>query len=299
MRILDALETSRLLPYAELLGEIQAVLKNKKAGRARAPERLVMELPAGGSLLLMPAVDDQLAITKLVTVHPKKRSSVKAEVWVMSAHTGERIALLDGAAVTARRTAAVSLLAAKLLAPNRDGPLLVVGSGVQAKAHLEAFHDALGISEVYVCSRSSQNAARLADYATSLGLKALVIGNPAEVSGKVTLVVTATTSSSPVIPDNLRSTAFVAAVGAFRPDMAELPTGLIGRASLFVDSLEGAKAEAGDLIQASVDWSRVTPLENVIKGARPQKGPVVFKSVGHALWDLAACRLAVRKLSHT
>jgi 1-piperideine-2-carboxylate/1-pyrroline-2-carboxylate reductase [NAD(P)H] len=89
----------------------------------------------------------------------------------------------------------------------------------------------------------------------------------------------------------------VAAVGAYRPEMAELPPQLVRRARLFVDALEGARAEAGDLIQAGVDWARVTPLEDALNVPGDQGKPVVFKSVGHALWDLAAARLAWSKLS--
>jgi ornithine cyclodeaminase len=75
--------------------------------------------------------------------------------------------------------------------------------------------------------------------------------------------------------------------------MAELPPELVRRSRLFVDTLDGAQAEAGDLIQAGVDWGRVTPLEQALDMERPESGPVIFKSVGHALWDLAAARLAV------
>src|SRR5207244_1573335 len=108
------------------------------------------------------------------------------------------------------------------------------------------------------------------------------------------VIVTATTSFTPVLPERVRPDAFIAAVGAYLPEMAELPASLVQRARLYVDTLEGAQAGAGDLIQAGVEWSEVTTLENVVDDARPESGPVVFKSVGHALWDLAAARLAVQ-----
>jgi ornithine cyclodeaminase len=109
------------------------------------------------------------------------------------------------------------------------------------------------------------------------------------------LIVTATTSGVPVFADNVRSDAFVAAVGAFQPDRAELPSDLVRRARLYVDTCEGAAAEAGDLILAGVDWAAVTPLAMVLAGERaPRPGaPIVFKSVGHALFDLAAAVVAV------
>lgn len=293
--MLSALETAQLLPYPQLAQAIQAVLGDQKAGLVQAPERLVMPLPGGGTLLLMPAADPQVTVTKLATVHPGQNPSVRAEVWVMHTPTGERVALLDGSVVTARRTAAVSLLAAQKLAPDPKGPLLVVGAGVQAWSHLEAFHQGLGVREVYVYSRTPEHSRALADQAQSLGIAARVIENPLEAVERVSLIVTATTSTTPVLPDIVREDAFIAAVGAYRPDMAELPPSLVRRARLFVDTLEGARAEAGDLIQAGVDWGQVRALGDVLDSALPP-GPVVFKSVGHALWDLAASRLALGQL---
>src|SRR5439155_13530104 len=100
----------------------------------------------------------------------------------------------------------------------------------------------------------------------------------------------------PVLPEGVRDDTFVVAVGAYLPEMAELPAELVRRSSelatLYVDTLGGARAEAGDLIMAGIDWARVTPLEEALDAPRPDKGPVIFKSVGHALWDLAAARLA-------
>jgi ornithine cyclodeaminase len=297
MKILNAQESAALLPYPALAEELRGVLAD---GRAAAPPRLYAPLADEGVLLLMPASDDKLAITKLVTVHPRNSEhglpSVQAEVLVFEASTGRRLLWLDGATVTARRTAALSLLAAQTLAPNPVGALLVVGAGVQGKAHLEAFVEGLGLRQVYIASRGSARARELRDYARSLGVEADEVGSPEEVLERVSLIVLATTSRTPVIPAEVRDDAFVAAVGAYQPDHAELPPALVRSARIFVDTLEGTQAGAGDLIQAGVDWSRVTALEEAISQDRPASGPVIFKSVGHALWDLAAARLAWRRL---
>ncbi len=202
--------------------------------------------------------------------------------------------LLEGATVTARRTAAMSLLAAQLLAPRTDGPLLIVGAGTQGRAHLEAFAEGLNVREVYVVSRTRDHAGALATHARQLGLAATVIDDPAAVIDRATLIVTGTTSATPVLPADARDDAFIAAVGAFRPDMAEIPPALVRRAQVYVDTLEGARHEAGDLIQAEIDWHTVTELAADL--AKPERGPVLFKSVGHALWDLAAARLAGRHM---
>lgn len=269
---------------------------------AQAPPRLTAPLAAGGTLLLMPAADRRLAVTKLVTVHPRNAEQglavVQAELIVMEAATGRRLCVLDGATVTARRTAALSLLAAQLLAPNLDGPLLIVGAGTQARAHLEAFVEVLGIREVFISSRTPAHAERLAVYAGQLGASAAVAA-PRDVLDRATLIVTATTSSEPVLPSDVRPDAFVAAVGSYRPEMAELPRALVRRGQIYVDTLPGAQHEAGDLIQAGVDWSGVTALESILDDAREREksGPVLFKSVGHALWDLAAARVALERLT--
>jgi ornithine cyclodeaminase len=249
----------------------------------------------------MPASDREISITKLVTVHPQNPGrglpTIQGEVVVMDATTGERLGLLDGSVVTARRTAAVSILAARELAPRQSsGPLLVVGAGTQGRAHLEAFHEGLGVSEGFISSRSTESAAALAEHARSLGMDATAVGRPEEVLDGVSLIVTATTSSEPVLPEEIPEDVFVAAVGSFEPEAAELPPALISDSQVFVDTMAGAKDEAGDLIQASeagaFRWEDATALEDALRSSVRPKGRVVFKSVGHALWDLAAARTA-------
>src|SRR5438477_11952838 len=129
MQPLDAEATRALLSYGALADCIRGVLRDKLAGRAYAPVRTSMPLPGGGALLLMPAADENIAITKLVTIHPGNAGRglpvVQAEVLVFDAATGDRLLMLDGGAVTARRTAALSLLAAGLLTKDPHGPLLI------------------------------------------------------------------------------------------------------------------------------------------------------------------------------
>lgn len=301
MRLIDAEETAALLPYRGLADALADVLRARKGGLTTAPQRLGVPLAGGGLLFLMPAADDRLAITKLVTIHTENGAQglpvVQADVLVMESQTGRRLLTLDGNVVTARRTAALSLLAARLLAQAPGGPLLVVGAGTQGRSHVEAFVEGLGVREVYTCSRSLEGAEALAAHARGLSrdVSARAISNPAEVLDKATLIVTATTSSTPVLPEGapLRDDVFMAAVGAYTPQMAEIPPDLVRRSLVYVDTLEGARSDAGDLIQAGVDWSQVTPLEDALDLPKPRRGPVIFKSVGHALWDLAAARLAI------
>lgn len=300
MKILDAGETANRLPYPALADAIREVTLARSSGSVQAPPRLALPLPGGAVLLVMPASDDDIAITKLVTVHPDNEGrglpTIQGEVIVMEAETGARLGLLDGATVTARRTAALSLLAARELAPRPEGPLLVVGAGVQARSHLEAFAEGLGVSKVFLTSRTSERAEALAGYAQEMGLETAVVQDPVEALPEVGLIVTATTSREPVLPEDAPDGTFVAAVGSFEPGAAELPPGLISGPVVVVDTMEGAMEEAGDLIQAekagTFDWSDATSLEVVLQSDQRPAGTVIFKSVGSALWDLAAARAA-------
>lgn len=299
MRLHGPEETEALLPYPRLAAEIGALARRSE--EVRAPERMVLPLAEGGTLLVMPASDGEFAVTKLVSVHPENAAlglpTIQGEVVVMEAATGRRLGVLDGSVVTARRTAALSLLAAKALVADPSGPLLVVGAGTQGRSHLEAFREGLGVPEVFVASRTPESAEALARHAASLGMEAKAIGSPEEALGEARLIVTATTSEEPVLSGGVRDDAFVAAVGAFRPEMAELSPELVRSASVVVDTIEGAKGEAGDLIRAGeagcFAWEEAVELREVLEGERfPAGKPVVFKSVGSALWDLAAARVA-------
>jgi len=293
MHVWNAEETARCLPYGPLAEALADVLRDAAAGKARAPQRHVHALPDGGTLLLMPAWDERLGVVKRVSVHPRNAElglpAVRAELTVFDVTTGEVIAMLDGETVTARRTAALSRLAVERLAPARPRSLLLVGAGRQAQAHLEALAE-LGLKRVFLHNRSLSRAARLATYARSLGLYAQTTPTP-EAAGEVDLVVTATASPTPVVPADLGN-AFVVAVGAFTPEMAEIPPERVRASTIVVDTLEGARAEAGDLIQAGVDWESVHPLSAALAEGKPLKPPVLFKSVGSALFDLAAARVA-------
>lgn len=298
MEILDARQTADRLGYTDLAGAIREVMIRRREGELEAPPRLTPELPGGGTLLVMPASDEEIAMTKLVSVHPENAQhdlpTIQGEVVVIDAKTGVRLGILEGSTVTARRTAALSLLAAKTLAKKPEGPLLILGAGTQAKGHLEAFQEGLGTSKVFIVSRTKERAEVLAEHAAEIGVNAEVASSVEEVLDQVTLIVTATTSYEPVLPTEIPADTFVAAVGAFNPEMAELPPDLLSKASVVVDTLEGVKEEAGDLIQAersgAFGWDQAVQLEEALRWDNLPEGTIAFKSVGHALWDLAAAR---------
>jgi 1-piperideine-2-carboxylate/1-pyrroline-2-carboxylate reductase [NAD(P)H] len=297
--LLSPVQTAARLPYPDLAREIAALLTDPAV---QVPPRLVQPLPGDGSLFVMPAHDARLAITKLISYTPANagtgRPAIQGDVVVFDIATGERRLVLDGPTVTARRTAAVSLLAAQTLAPNLQGPLLIVGAGVQGRSHLEAFAAGLGVKHVRIASRSAASAQALADHAHTLGLQAEVVTDPDAALADCPLVVTCTPASGVVLRATPRSDAFIAAVGAFTPRMVELAPELcrhIAEQGTAVVDTRDADHEAGDLLQAGLDVAGFATLREVLvaKKNRPQ-GPVLFKSCGWAGWDLAAARLATR-----
>ena len=296
--IFNAIETAKALPYPALAAEIAQLLQDPQVV---VPERLVQALPGGGSLFVMPASDARLAITKLISFTPANDAlglpTIQGDVVVFDVATGKRLALLDGPCVTARRTAAVSLLAAQKLAPHTNGPLLIVGAGVQGKAHLEALALGLGLTDVVISSRSRTSAEHLAQQARTLGLNASVTTDPNAAMKDCPLIVTCTPASGVVLHALPRQDTFLAAIGAFKPDMVELSPELCRHfaqeGSIVVDTAS-ALHEAGDLLQADIAIAHLPTLGDIVRGQQPKAaGPVLFKSCGWAGWDLAAARLAV------
>ncbi len=297
----DATHTARCLPWAPLVDEIEALLADPSVS---VPPRLVVPMAAGAYLFAMPACDARTAMTKLITFTPGNagtpRPTIQGDVAVFDVATGERRLILHGPTVTARRTAAVSALAARHLAPNLAGPMLIVGAGVQGVAHVEVFAAALGVRHFKIASRSAASAEALAQHARSLGLQADVVQDADAALADCPLAATCTPASGVVLRALPRPDAFIAAVGAFTPEMVELAPELCrhiaAQGRVVVDSRD-ADHEAGDLLQAGLPVASMPTLADVVQGVPStdqRVGPVLFKSCGWGGWDLAAARLAAR-----
>ncbi|MFD1734009.1 NAD(P)-binding domain-containing protein [Deinococcus malanensis] len=169
----------------------------------------------------------------------------------------------------------------------------MIGAGQQARAHLEALTEAGPPREVWCSSTRPESTRALVTWGKERGLRIRAAANLEQAVREAAVIVTATTSVSPVMPDLIRDDVLILAVGAFRPDMQEIPSSLVERAGIVVDDLIGARHEAGDLLQARVEWDAVLTLRDLLGGAVPRQGPRLFKSVGHAFWDLAAAKLCL------
>jgi 1-piperideine-2-carboxylate/1-pyrroline-2-carboxylate reductase [NAD(P)H] len=298
---LDPQQTADALPYPLLAQEIEHLLRDTSV---MVPPRLVLRLSDQSSLFVMPASDTKLAITKLITWVADNPSrglpAIQGEVMVFDVRDGRRLCLLDGPTVTAHRTAAVSLLAAQKLAPNPSGKLLLVGAGVQARAHLHAFVHGLGVKQVVVASRTRASAQLLVDEAHAMGLRAEIAESADDALADCSLVVSATSAKEVALRARPRNDAFVCAIGAFTPAMVEWAPEVCAHVAqhgrVFIDTSD-AVHEAGDLLQAGLDVSTFPTLQALVRGevsgAQSQNGPVFFKSCGWAGWDLAAARCVV------
>lgn len=284
----------------EILTVSQAIEVLKRAFTAEQPKnplRTHLDV-SGGELLLMPASGEEGLGVKLVTLAPENPGRglpFLHSIYVLfSPQSLEPKLTVDGAALTALRTSAVSALATKYLARPDSSLLVLFGAGVQANAHLDAMMAVRPIRRVRVVSRSPQAAERLAQRARALHLDADVAGS--ETVSDADIVCTCTTSDSPVFDGGLLPDgAHVNAVGAYRPDRRELDDVTIGRAKIVVETRGAALAEAGDIIipierNVITDSDIVADLGEVVRGAivRTSSDQVtVFKSVGVAFEDLA------------
>lgn len=307
MQIFDAAATHRALPWGLLVHAIDRTLADLAAGQVQLPERWVLPLTEQCQWFVMPAwltsAAGDLAAMKLITYAAgngeRGLPAILGDVLVLRASTGERLALLDGPTVTARRTAAVTLHAARQLAPQPVGPLLVIGTGAQAIAHVQGFTEALGIDEVWVRGRTPASAQAFSQTLHQHGIYSEVATDLPSALARCPLVVTATPAQGVCLQGQVRDDAFVAAIGAFSPAMLELAPELTrdiaARGQVVVDSA-AARHEGGDLIAAGIDLANCRTLAE--RPARQDRGPVLFKSCGSALWDLAAARCVADQMSN-
>jgi ornithine cyclodeaminase/alanine dehydrogenase-like protein (mu-crystallin family) len=301
--LVDAAELRRRLPMADAIHALERAFRS--GDPSATPLRSHVDT-AAGTLLLMPAAGAPGVGVKLVTLtdaNPDRGLPLIHAVYVLFDPISQApVAVLDGAALTALRTAAVSGLATRHLARADASRLVLFGAGVQARAHLEAMRAVRPIAEVVVVSRSRARADVLVDEARGEGLEAR-LGEPADVVA-ADIVCTCTTAREPLFDGALLpSGCHVNAVGAYLPDAREVDAETIRRARVVVETREVARAEAGDLVLAvaegAVDWvAVVADLQQLVAGEavrRRDEDLTLFESVGLAFEDLAVAAAAVER----
>jgi ornithine cyclodeaminase/alanine dehydrogenase-like protein (mu-crystallin family) len=304
LRVYSADDVHAALPWRELADALHAAFA---AGDAQTPLRHAHALSPRDTLLLMPAWNAELVVVKTVTVMPGAAHTVQASVLALDRVSGVPRAVLDGEALTVRRTAATSALAARHLARADARTLLLVGpgrlAGSLARAHV-ALRPAL--QRVRVWGRRPDAARALARALADEGLPAATADDDLEAAVRgADIVCCATTSTEPLVRGAwLQPGAHLDLVGAFRRDMREVDDDTMRRARIVVDTYAGALAEAGDLTQplergmiARADV--LAELAEVLRGERRVRRDAaditLFKSVGTALEDLAAAACVLRR----
>ena len=283
-------KVGELLRWEPLIVAMETALAGFSLGRVLQPVRNMLTIEEGKRYLgIMPAAAENAMGVKLVSFYPGNAGTEVpthlAMVLLFRPDTGEPLAVMDGRLITEMRTAAVSAAATSRLAAPDSKVLALLGSGVQARAHLQALMLVRRFEEVRVWSRTAEHAERFAEQH-----KAKVMPVESAVRG-ADVIVTATNALRPILKgDWLKPGAHVNAVGSPRPDWRELDDTAMAN-TLIVDSREAVLKESGDVIR-----SRATiyaEIGEIFAGTKqtPVSATTVFKSVGIAIEDIATAKL--------
>ena len=294
MNYLDETKVRRLLRIEELIAAMRQVLAEFSAGKWKQPLRGVLG-QHGGFFGVMPASGSAMGI-KMVTFYPNNAGTElpthMAVIALFDPKTGEPLALMDGRYITEMRTAAVSAVATDALASKDAKVLTLLGAGVQAHAHLEVLPHVRQFEEVRIWNHYPEKARAFAE---KHGLKAMELE---EAVRGADVVVTATSAREPILKGEwLKPGAHVNAVGASRPDWRELDDDAM-RNVVIVDSYEGARNEAGDVIlSGATPFAELGEILNGTKRVEPG-ATTIFKSLGMAVEDVAAAKLVYDAALH-
>jgi thiomorpholine-carboxylate dehydrogenase len=281
------------LQMAELIPAMEKALIEFSLGKVTQPVRSVINVePPGGFLGLMPALTPDGLGLKAVTFYPSNAErgipTHMATIFLVDPETGTPLAIMDGRLITEMRTAAVSAAATKVLASPDARVLAILGSGVQARSHLEVLRLVRRFKEVRVWSATREHAER---FAKEIGATAV---SAEEAVRGADVIVTATNSKTPVLKGAwLRPGCHVNAIGACRPDWRELDDQAMSNV-VFVDSREGALKESGDVILSGAKI--YAELGEILASKVPSRAneTTIFKSLGMAVEDIAAAMLVYR-----
>jgi thiomorpholine-carboxylate dehydrogenase len=277
----------------ELIPAVERALVDYSAGRVRQPEREILEVAAyHGFFASMPAVGEGVGV-KLVTVYPENAGSAipthQALILMFRPQTGEPLALMDARLITEMRTSAVSAAATRALAAEDARVLAILGTGVQARTHVDALSRVRRFDEIRVWGRSEEKARRLAAEVGGVATSAEAAVRGADV------VVTATSATEPILSGRwLKPGAHVNAVGWNGASGRELDDAAMSHV-VIVESRAGTARDSGNLRGSGAEVH--AELGEVLAGLRrvDRKATTIFDSVGMAAEDLAAAALVLRK----
>jgi ornithine cyclodeaminase/alanine dehydrogenase-like protein (mu-crystallin family) len=294
---LDEEQVRKHLRMEDLIPAMEKALIDFSAGKVTQPVRSVITVdPPGGFFGMMPALTPEGLGIKIVTFYATNTErgipTHMATIFLVDPETGAPLAVMDGTLITEMRTAAVSAAATKLLAPPDAKILAILGSGVQARSHVEALKLVRRFEEIRVWSPT---AAHAEGFAKEVGAKAM---SAEEAVRGADVVVTATNSKTAVLKGSwLKPGCHVNAVGACRPGWRELDDDAMTKSVVFVDSREAAMKESGDVILSGAKI--YAELGEAFAGKIPprENETTIFKSLGMAVEDIAAALLVYRSVT--
>jgi alanine dehydrogenase len=331
--LLSEQDVRTVLSMDDLIGAMETALVEFSARRVAQPVRTVVEvglqkaffgvMPASipeavsaharprhspASARPRPGLNDGGVLgAKLVTVFDSNAAvdlpTHLATIVLLDPMTGELLSVMDGRYITEARTAAVSAVSAKFLARDDAATLAVIGSGVQARSHLDALGRVRALRDVRVWSpNEDRRRAFVREMQPRTKARITPCASALQALAGADLVVLATSAREPVARSEwIADGAHICAVGACRPDQREMDSALVSRGRLFVDSRDGALAEAGDVVLAMKERTVGIAGElgelaaGLVSGRRSPEDVTIFKSLGMAVEDLAAAHLAFVK----
>lgn len=305
MKILSAEDVARLAPYRDIVEALREGFRTDIA----TPVRHHHDVSPVSTLLLMPAWSKDWAGLKTVIFKSDNAAeglpTIQASYLLIEQKTGTTVAMMDGGEITRRRTAAASALAADYLARKDAATMTIVGAGALAPHFVMAHAAVRPIRRVFINSRTAAKAEELAAALAHAGLEAHSVTDLEHAVRQSDIVSCVTTSTTPVVKGEwLRPGTHVDLAGAFKPTMRETDAEVVARASVYVDTQEGALAEAGDLLQArdegkfdfaSIRGDLFDLCRGKVKGRASEDEITLFKSAGTAIEDLATAIMLYQK----
>jgi len=297
----------------DVIEAVERGFREYKTGRCIIPVRMAVNVEkAEGTFLFMPAYLEREGFfgTKIVSVFPrnieKKLSTIQAAYLLNDPTTGGMLALMDGILLTAMRTGAASALATKYLSRKNSDTLGIIGTGAQAPFQAEAISKIRPIERILVYDKERKIAENFSrSVSNSLRVPVHMMASPRDVVVQSDILVTVTTSPVPVFDGHdLKAGTHINAVGAYTPETRELDDFAIGKSKIVVDTYEGCMAEAGDLLipmrNGRLSKENIyADLGEIVLGQKPARTRddeiTLFESVGFALEDLVAARLAYQR----
>lgn len=296
MRFLSANETRQVLPFQPLIATLRTAIEEYRDKIIICPERLVVpSTDHTGTVLSMVACGPDIITHKLLSIFPGNTAlpTLQGQVTCLDARDGRFLFAMDGITTTERRTAAISMLGLSCFCPTHLEHVLLIGTGAQARVHLEALNELYPGLSVTIRGRNAERVQSLIDNRYHALCLRAESNNSAD---HYDTVISVTSSQEILFNQEASPNTLVIGVGAYRPDMIEIGPKIVLNSLCVVDDPIGAPHEAGDILQAGKKWSDVYALADFFLKRPAQNQPVFFKSVGCAAWDLAACRLAMQSL---